>query len=190
MLWLALCLPRLPLEVFTRSTATDVASAVVENRRVLVASARAAAAGIRSGMAQSAAIALYPQLTLLPRNHAHETEALTQIAAWAGQFTSAVSLQPPDGLLLDVAGSVRLFGAAGAIAATVRGGLASMGYTAAIAGAPTPTGAWLLARAGGGAVIEHMQEATMVAKAQQEFRKQESLQFAQQPPDQTRDSEQ
>jgi protein ImuB len=154
MLWLALCLPRLSLEVFTRGTPGDAASVVVENRRVLVPSARAAAAGIRSGMTQTAAIALYPALELLPRKPALEAEALAQVAAWAGQFTSAVSLQPPDGLLLEVAGSVQLFGGAQAIARAARGGLASMGYSCALSGAPTPTGAWLLARAGNADLIE------------------------------------
>ena len=37
-------------------------------------------------------------------------EALAPIAAWACQFTPRVSLEPPQELLLEVQGSLRLFG--------------------------------------------------------------------------------
>src|SRR6185436_8223836 len=45
-------------------------------------------------------------------------------------------------------GSLKLFGNTTAIAAGLARGASEMGYTACLASAPTPQGAWLLARAG------------------------------------------
>lgn len=99
-------------------------------------------------MSVSAARALAGELRVYSRDAGAEAVALGNIAAWAGQFTPAVSQQPPWGLLLEVAGSLRLFGGLDAIFLRVRQGLGEMGYTALCACAPTPLGAWLFARAG------------------------------------------
>ena len=64
--------------------------------------------------------------------------AVGQLAAWAERFTSFVVAESDDALLLEVAGSLRLFGGVGRIRCEVRRGLASKGLTAALALAPTP----------------------------------------------------
>jgi protein ImuB len=99
-------------------------------------------------MAASAAVALAPALIEYVRDLAVETQALSNVAAWAGQFTSVVCLAPPDAVLLEIAGSLRLFGGMRSLLLQIDTGLAELGYTAALAAAPTPTGACLLARAG------------------------------------------
>jgi protein ImuB len=109
--------------------------------------------GIAPGMTVSAAIALAPDLIDRPRDPAGEMRALEGIAAWAGQFTSIVGLAPPDVLLLEIEGSLRLCGGLRPLLLRLSQDLAELGYTAAIAVAPTPAAARLLARAGVGSTI-------------------------------------
>ena len=79
-------------------------------------------------------------------------EALTPIAAWACQFTPKVSLEPPHELLLEVQGSLRLFGGFQALEQRLAGGLADMGYPGVLASAPTARAALWLARGEGQAL--------------------------------------
>lgn len=150
MLWVALCFPRLALEALLRGRApsegADDPWAVAENRSVLVCNAAAAAAGVRPGSALAAAWALAPRLRVLPRDAAAEAGALEAIAAWACQFTSRVSLEPPQAVLLEVEGSLRLFGGAGRLMARLRSGLAGIGFEALLAAGPTARAALWLAR--------------------------------------------
>ncbi len=99
-------------------------------------------------MSLATACALAPALNHRQRDPAVEAAALGQIAAWAVQFTPAVSLQPPRGLLLEVEGSLRLLGGIRKILEATKRGVADMGYTVSVACAPTAAAAWLLARGG------------------------------------------
>jgi len=150
MLWVALCFPRLALESLLRGRAPsegpDDLWAVAENRSVLVCNEAAVAAGVRPGSALAAAWALAPQLRVLPRDAAVEAAALEAIAAWTCQFTSRVSLEPPQAVLLDVEGSLRLFGGMGRLMARLRSGLAGIGFEALLAAGPTARAALWLAR--------------------------------------------
>jgi len=106
-------------------------------------------------MAASAALALAPNLRMLPRDPAGETEALLGIAAWAGQFTPGVALEFPATVLLEAAGSIKLFGGRRAFVEKLRRGIAELGYSAVLAGAPTPRAAsWLAIAAGGQKFID------------------------------------
>ena len=87
-------------------------------------------------------------MRLRERDAAAETEALLGIAAWAMQCTPNVALDFPDLVLLEVSGSLKLFGGLGEIAARLRQGLAAMGYSARLAAAPTARAASWFARAG------------------------------------------
>jgi protein ImuB len=99
-------------------------------------------------MAVSAALALAPRLRVAPRDPAAETEALLGLAGWAAQFTPGVALEFPDAVLLDAAGSLKLFGGLAPLLERLRRELEEMGWSAALAGAPTPRGAFWLALAG------------------------------------------
>ncbi|MDD5329715.1 MAG: DNA polymerase Y family protein [Sulfuricella sp.] len=147
MLWLSLYFPHLPLEIFPQGAVLEPL-AVADGRLVLNCNREAEAAGVRPGMAVSAAAALAPQLRFRRRDEAAEAAALSRLAAWAGQYTPAVSLVAPHGLLLEVGGCLRLFGGLEALAGRVREDVAGLGYRAFLAVAPTPLGAWLLAHAG------------------------------------------
>lgn len=179
MLWLGLYLPRLALEVFERGSLVREPSpgpvagdrpdpgalpalAICNRTHVLAANQVAQAQGVLPGISRAGALALASELLLRPRDPQREQEALAGVAAWALQFTPAVSLQqelrtakassglsPGDsaaGLLLEVEPSLRLFGGRAALIERIRAGVGSLGFTAQAAYAPTPRGAWLLAR--------------------------------------------
>lgn len=99
-------------------------------------------------MPLGAAHVLARSLRVQPRDERAEQAALERLAAWAGQFTSAVSLAPPATLLLEVQGSLVLFGGLKALCARIEAGVAGLGFRAAFAVAPTPLAAAWLARAG------------------------------------------
>jgi protein ImuB len=157
MLWVALHFPALSLEIFSRGAAITGPLAVIErhgNRSwVKTCNDVAKASGVRSGMSVSAAQALAAGLAIHGRNLAAEQESLCGIAAWAGRFTPAVSLQAPDGLLLEIGSCLRLHHGLDNLLGQVHGGLNKMGYTFSLACAPAPHGAWIMAQAGAGTVI-------------------------------------
>src|SRR3970282_855538 len=113
MLWTSLHFPLFPLESFLPASARSEPWAVTDGACVEVCNGQACVRGIRPGMSVATACALGPALNHRRRDPAAEAAALGQIAAWAVQFTPAVSLQPPRGLLLEVEGSLRLFGGIG-----------------------------------------------------------------------------
>ena len=150
-MWLAIHLPSLPLEVFP-GAAENGPLAVVEQegsrQRVVAVNECAVRHGVEAGQPLTAAQALAPALEILERNGHAEQEALERLAVWAGRFTSAVSLEPPAGLLLEARGSLRLFGGLRAFREEVGPGLAALGHRAHQGIAPTPLAALWLARAG------------------------------------------
>lgn len=149
MLWLALHFPLLLLEALPQRQSP---SAVVARGRILVGDGAAAAAGVRAGQKLSTALGLQPGLAVLERDEPRERQALQALACWAGRFTPTLSLAPPDALLLEVGGCLRLFGGAQAIVGEVLAGCAAQGYSTGWAAAPAPLGARWLARHGAAAV--------------------------------------
>ena len=147
MLWLALHLPQLPLEVFTRGMAVSRPAVAAEGGRVEVANGPAQAAGIRPGMRVAAAKAQLKSLQVFRRDKGREAECLAGLAGWAGRFTPHVTLEE-DGLLLEIGGCLRLFGGAAKLLTRVEKGVRRLGYRALPAVAPTARAAMWLARAG------------------------------------------
>src|SRR2546430_8148756 len=147
-MWIAIRLPRLPLEIFLRGSSTPEPFALEERHCVFACDRKALARGVRAGMAVTAALALAPALRVAPRDPATETEALLGVAGWAAQFTPSVALEFPDGALLEVSGSLKLFGGLESLLERLRQGLAEMGWSSVLAGAPTPRAAFWLAWAG------------------------------------------
>ncbi len=75
-------------------------------------------------------------------------DALLRLARRAERFTPRVSLEPPDGLLLEVRGSLHLFAGVAGLRRAVTEECRRLGLTAVLAFAPTPLAALALARAG------------------------------------------
>jgi len=147
-MWIAIRLPQLPLEIFLRGSSTPEPFALEERYRIFACDRKARSRGVRAGMAVSAALALAPRLRLAQRDPAAETEALLGVAGWAAQFTPGVALEFSDAVLLEAAGSLKLFGGLASFLDRLRRDLAEMGWSAILAGAPTPRGAFWLALAG------------------------------------------
>lgn len=153
-LWACLRVPDLALDVFARGWAPAaharpfVVSSGGHYPRVVGANAAARQAGVRHDQLISAALALAPDLALRDRDPASEAAALAEIATAALAFTPMVTLAPPDAVIADIGASVRLFGGLRPLVVQLLGAVRTQGYDPALALAPTPAAALVLARAG------------------------------------------
>ncbi len=151
MLWLALYFPDLPLQS-VQTTANDCATVLHENQRgkavIVAANPIARQAGIQPGMSLSSSQPLAHPLLSIERQISAELKALNRLAIWAQQFTPSVSLQPPNCLLLEVEASLHLFDGIKNLQHTIADKIALLSYTLYQGVAPTPGGAWLLAKHG------------------------------------------
>jgi protein ImuB len=160
MLFCALHFPALPLDVFVRAAPPDAQHRpfVVDSGGhvpcVVAANAAARDAGVRHGMLLSAAYALAPGLARQPRDAEAEIGALAQLATFALRFTPGVSLAPPQAIVAEIGGSLRLFGGREKLVARLRSGVAQRGFAVCTGVAPTPLAALALARAGCHAPVE------------------------------------
>lgn len=166
-LWLALDLPRLPLEAHAGLPGPEAEEgaggrAVAAAARIVACDAVAEGAGIALGMGVAAARAMAPRLAVVQRDPKREVAALESLACWAGNFTPRVCLAPPRALLLEIGGCLRYFGGAESLLAAVLNGAADQGFGACAAIAPVPLGALWLAQAGSAAVCL---DAAMLAAA-------------------------
>lgn len=116
--------------------------------RVVVADALACEAGVCAGQKLSTALGLLPGLRVLPRDPAREAAALQALACWAGRFTPTLSLAPPNGLLLEIGGCLRLFGGLPALLAAVEADCTAQGWQVCGGLAATPLAARWLAQGG------------------------------------------
>lgn len=154
MLFAALAFPSLPLDVFARAWPPELHARplVVDSGghvpRIVALNNAARAAGLREGMLLSAAYALAPELVQQARDPAAEADALAQLATSVLAFTPAVSLAPPDALVADIGGSLRLFGGPAKLVAQLLGSVRERGYSLRTAVAPTALAALAFARAG------------------------------------------
>ncbi|MDH3820086.1 MAG: DNA polymerase Y family protein, partial [Gammaproteobacteria bacterium] len=153
-LWFCIWLPHLPLEA---NRSSEAATAIVEEQhgihRILLADAEATAAGVMSGQAANAALALLPTLLLEERSLLGEQQALEGLATWLERFSSFVCIADRDVLLLEIAGSLRLFGGLQELRKKIARGVRELGFTASLSIAPTPLAATWLARSGRRACI-------------------------------------
>ncbi|MBT8080837.1 MAG: DNA polymerase Y family protein [Gammaproteobacteria bacterium] len=153
-LWFCAWLPKLPLEAVQGGVTP---AAVVEEQhgvhRILLADAAATAAGVMPGQAANAARALLPDLQFEERSPLHEQQALEGLASWLERFSSFVAITGHDVLLLEIAGSLRLFGGLRELRQNIVRDLSGLGFTVSPAIAPTPLAATWLARSGRRACI-------------------------------------
>ncbi len=147
-LWLCLGLPALPLEALGlgEGPVACVLSTGGQDPRVLIGSRAAYLLGIAPGMHLGAAHVL-GHIEVHSRCGSAEQAALEALAAWCGQFTSLVSLAPPDGLLLEIGRSLALFHGLEGLVRRIRAGVSELGYHAILTIAPTPLAAIFFVRA-------------------------------------------
>ena len=150
MLWLAVVLPALPLQLAERALVPGLPMAIVEGppQRPLVIHCNdvAHSQGAAAGMKLAAAQALVQNLIAVERHVERERAALDELAAWAYQFSGEIVVQS-DGLLIEAGASERLFGGRSRLSRAVHDGLAQIGYRAAFGYAVTPRAARVVALA-------------------------------------------
>lgn len=121
---------------------------------VLACSAQAAATGVRPGLGLAAARALCPDLTAMPRDLPAERALRELLGAWAYGFSDQVSLDLPEAVALEIGGSLKLFRGWPTLERQLRADLLALGLDVALAVAPRPRAAWVLAGVQNGLAIE------------------------------------
>jgi protein ImuB len=147
--WIAVHLPLLPLEAFCATLpAADAARpvALLAEHRVSQVNAAAAERGLRPGIKRATALTLAAELLIAESHPGREAAALLAVAHAALAFTPMVVLQDAQTVLLEVQGSLRLFGGAAALRQRLQAALAPLGHRVQMAAAPTALGATLLAQ--------------------------------------------
>ena len=151
MRWACILLPQLALDgVLRRCPDPDAPLALVagaQQRRVLhTVNPAARALGLRRGMTLTAAQALAQGFATADYDPADETRWRQFLAAWAYRFSSQISAQP-HALLLEIQGSLGLFGPWPRFEARLREELTQLGFRHRIVAAPNPVAARVLTNA-------------------------------------------
>ena len=150
-LWVGMHLPWLSIEAL-EPLSTEHPRAIVElqgqTQYIAAVCERAYGQGVRVGMSMAAALALIPALAMAQRDLTREQRLLERLATRAHRFTPRVSLVPPDGLVLEVKGSLHLFSGAEALCYSLEFDCYEIGVRPVLSLAPAPLAALASARAG------------------------------------------
>jgi len=121
-----------------------------ERNRIVITAANylAEAGGIFAGMAAADAKALCIGLQVLDAIPGKEAKLLRQLGLWCIRYTPVVSVDLPDGLLLDISGCDHLWGGERGYLKELVLKLRASGYDARAAIADTAGAAWAVARFG------------------------------------------
>jgi protein ImuB len=155
-LWIAAHVPQLSLLALGAGaqSAPLVVLDEARNPRIVDADAKALEAGVRVGMTLGAAFAAAPNLDARSRDAAREVALMRRLAGIAAAFSPQVSIEPPDGLLLEIKPSIRLFGGLRQLCRQLRAAcladavFAQGGMQPCFTLAPTALAALVAARAG------------------------------------------
>src|SRR3569833_2316987 len=139
---MALWLPRLPTDRLirrapSRSEAPLIVSHKANNALYVYGLNRPAQRlGLYKGQPLANARAMVQPLVIAPADEKADAALLEHIADWCDRFTPLVTLDPSEGLLLDITGAAHLFGGATQMLATVTCLIALQGFSVswAIAG--------------------------------------------------------
>jgi len=153
MLWAALYFPQLPLERLPWGHPDyDEPAAIIQSvgpKRILVAANRKAVElGITAGLPLKNAYAIAPNLQVQEFDEIAQAEHLQQLALWAMQYSSWVSPEAPDTILIEAEASLKLFGGLRELYRRWLTDAARQHLTLRIGIATTPKAAILFARAG------------------------------------------
>lgn len=121
--------------------------AVAEQHRLLGVNRAARALGVQTGQSVATALSLAPQLQVLPRDLQREAEVVEAVALALAALTPNLVLQS-SGVLLEVQGSLRLFGGVRRLWRRAAALAKAAGLQARLALAPMASAAWLLATSG------------------------------------------
>ena len=161
MLWLALLFPQLPIDRQEHSDADSARAVILQEgprRRVLACNRVASDAGIRPGLALKNAYAIVPDLQVSDYDENEQQAHLAQLTLWALNYSSWVSAEPPNTIVLEVAASLKLFDGLDTLLERLEAEAQALRITLRIGVAPTPTAASLLARAGITTAVQQLSE--------------------------------
>jgi protein ImuB len=155
-LWIAAHVPQLSLLALPPGvpSAPRVVLDEARNPRIIDADAKALEAGVRIGMTLGAAFAAVPHLDARTRDATRELALMRRLAGIAAAFSPQVSIEAPDGLLLEIKSSIRLFGGLRQLCRQLRAAcladpvFAQEGMQPCFTLAPTALAALVAARAG------------------------------------------
>jgi protein ImuB len=149
-----------------RQQAVVIVDAAARGPRVVLASRRAAQAGVRPGMPLAEARSLVPQVVVHDYDAEADRRGLLELAKAAdryspvvateevvnprpqGEFSNPVGTDPPEGLLIDVAGCAGCFGGEDQLLERAARDYADEGWMVRLALADTVGAAWGLSRYG------------------------------------------
>lgn len=148
-LWLCIRFPELSLYAVASPHGIPAAVFTDEQGRAVVyaCNVKAEDAGITPGMSVNAALALLPALDIRQRQLVAEEHLLQALANWALNYTPVVSVDITGMLLLEIRGSLHLFGGIRSLRARLNSELHSWGHCIVMATAPMAKAARWLARA-------------------------------------------
>ncbi|MBX9776000.1 MAG: DNA polymerase Y family protein [Xanthobacteraceae bacterium] len=109
--------------------------------------------GLKPGMALADARAMYPRIAVADADPEADRRLLLAIADGCDRYTPLVGLDPPDGLILDIAGCAHLFGGEESLRRDLVARLVRQGFQARAAVADTVGCAWAVARYGDDNVV-------------------------------------
>ena len=126
--------------------------ATPDHGRMVITSANAVAQeqGISKGVVVADARAIIPSLKVLDHPSDLAEKLLKRIAEWCIRYTPVVSIDLPDGLILDATGCAHLWGGEELYLQDIVTRLKQLGYTVRVAIADTIGTAWAVARYGRG----------------------------------------
>jgi len=153
MLWAALHFPLLPLERIPWGQPdyhepAAIIHSVGPKRTLIAANAKAAEHGLSAGLPLKNAYAIVPNLQVQEYDETAQAEHLQQLALWAMQYSSWVSPEAPDTVLIEAEASLKLFGGLRELYRRWLSDTAKQHLTVRIGIATTPLAAVLFARAG------------------------------------------
>lgn len=151
MLWVCAHLPQMGLEMLYRDNpvARYKPTVLVKDHQIVLLNRPAAKAGIVLQSSLATAASLAPQLIHYSQDAVREQEYLTKLIPLVYRLTPRVSLYPPGDLMLEVAGSCKLFGGLAALLQNLMRSLRQAGHRCKLGIAHTPAAARVFARAGG-----------------------------------------
>ena len=158
MRWACILFPQLALDdVLRRRADRDAPLVLIDPAQsrplVRAVNRRAGAAGVKAGQSLATARALCDRLAVADHDDAAAERCREFLAAWAYAYSSEVSRDFPDALLLEVEASFRLFGGWPNLQARLRLELDELGFRHRIALAPNPHAARVLAGVHDGVAI-------------------------------------
>jgi protein ImuB len=154
MLWLSVQFPSLGLEIFADDGDAERPRVLSEGGKVVLCNSEARKLGIRTGSSNATAQSICSDLRVIERNYQQEQKRLEALAEHAYDYSSRVSIDEPSGLLLEVGGSLRLFGTALVLDTLIHDRFGHLGHRSRTAFAHTPLAASTLALADAGFLPE------------------------------------